>query len=85
MIDRLLDFVDSTVGIGIAIFLVICMVIGGIIGLIRWNVLVTCDHWEDSLDRPTRLDTWGEGCLVTLDDGTELPVHQYLVVNDGER
>jgi len=76
LIGDVLSFLWEVVAPILAILAAIALVIGGVVGLVRWNVLVTCDHWEEVLDRPTRLDTWGPGCVVELDDGTEIPVHQ---------
>lgn len=85
VLDDALSFAAEFWRVFLATVVAIALVAGVVFGigrLIWWNASYTCDRLETAMERPTRLDTWGAGCMVELDDGTEIPVHQLHVVQD---
>lgn len=80
------DVVDFVIAVFVPVLLVVAALAAFVfgIGYGAWYLsAVECDHLEHALDRPTRLDTWGDGCMVDLGDGTEIPVGQYHVIQQG--
>jgi hypothetical protein len=79
------DALDFAIVVLVPVVAVVALLAGLVVGIgyLAWYVsVVECDHVQTAMGKPTRLDTWGEGCMVTLDDGTEVPLSNYRVTEE---
>lgn len=79
------DAMGFVVTVLVPVVAIVSLLVGLVVGIgyLAWYVsAVECDHVQTAMGKPTRLDTWGEGCMVTLDDGTEVPLSNYRVTEE---